>query len=84
MKTILGFLLLLAATSADSFGMMGVEDVAKILGKPDVYIFDANTESTFKEGHVPGAKFVVYRTYPESDLPKNKEATLIFYCKNRH
>jgi len=64
--------------------MLSVQEVSDRLGKPGVFIFDANTEETFLAGHVPGATHVQFNKFTQDALPKDKEATLIFYCKNPH
>jgi len=66
----------------DPFGKMNIEAVSKKLGQQDFHVFDANGRSTFLSGHVPGAKHVHFLKYESSELPKNKEATLLFYCQN--
>ena len=52
------------------------------LGRPGVYVFDANPREMFDRGHLPGAKWVDWDKVMASDLPPERQATLIFYCAN--
>lgn len=52
------------------------------LGKPGVYVFDANPREMFDRGHLPGAKWVEWDKVSTADLPPDRQATLIFYCAN--
>ena len=61
-----------------------VEQVASRLKEANFYTIDNNDTDTFKEGHVPGAKWVDYKNVTATDLPANKDATLVFYCANEH
>ena len=80
----IGFPVSAIASDTEPFGQWTVDQVAERLGKPDVLVYDANSEATFLSGHVPGAVHVKFSNYPENVLPKNKDATLIFYCQNPH
>ncbi len=73
----------LAAVAREPFGMLGVAEVASDVGRPGVYLFDANPPEVYAKGHVPGAKLVSYKV-TASDLPADRSAKLIFYCKNPH
>jgi len=68
---------------ADGVTMVSVDEVEKLLGAPNVKVFDANTRETFEGGHLPGATFVESKTLA-SALPQDKSARLVFYCKNPH
>ena len=83
---LLAFLLMLplAAAAKDPFRLVGADEVSNLLGKPGVYVFDANPPEVFAKGHLPGARLISYRDYPASALPQDRLATLIFYCKNPH
>jgi rhodanese-related sulfurtransferase len=74
----------LAAPANDPFRVVGVEEVSNLLGKPGVHVFDANPPDVFAKGHLPGARWISYRDYPLSALPRDRAATLVFYCKNPH
>jgi rhodanese-related sulfurtransferase len=45
-------------------------------------IFDNNSEERFAKSHVPGARWVAFNKVTASDLPKDKERSLVFYCEN--
>ena len=64
--------------------MMTVEEVSKRLGTQDFHVYDANSEKTYAEAHLPGAVHVKFNTFAEEILPTKKDATLVFYCKNEH
>jgi hypothetical protein len=66
--------------SGEPFGLLGVEDVARMLGDPRVEIVDANPLDVFRRGHVPGARW--YREGPSlaSVLPADKGKRIVFYC----
>jgi Rhodanese-like domain len=67
---------------SDPFGRYTVDQVERRLGKPSVYVFDANDAETYAKNHVPGAVRVNHKDIPENVLPADKDATLIFYCAN--
>ena len=72
----------LAGLPADSPAALTMAQVETLLGKPGVYVFDVNTPELWEQGHLPGAIYL-----DQSDirpiLPRNKKATLVFYCANR-
>jgi rhodanese-related sulfurtransferase len=69
------------ADAAEPFKMMSADEVQALIGKPGVHVFDVNTPERFEQGHLPGATHVSTENVAER-LPKDKEATLIFYCTN--
>jgi len=73
----------LSAFAAEPFGTLSVNEVASELGKAGVYLFDVNTEKVYAEGHIPGARWIPHSP-SASDLPEDKGARLVFYCKNFH
>jgi 3-mercaptopyruvate sulfurtransferase SseA len=73
-----------AAEQPEPFGRLTVDEVAAKVGKPGVYLFDNNRRETYAEGHVPGAVWVDDENVTAQVLPKDKDATLIFYCANEH
>ena len=95
MKTF-AFLLLTALPALASAGASGeaakpevelqklsIDEVsAKLASKDPVFVYDNNTEERYAKGHVPGATWVKYDGVEEKDLPKDKTATLVFYCAN--
>lgn len=84
---ILAALLLLAgaAAAAESFGELTVDEVEQKLSQKNVFVYDCNPPSVYKDAHVPGAKLLVnYSGLEAADLPADKSATLIFYCASPH
>jgi rhodanese-related sulfurtransferase len=77
-------LLALPARAGEPFGRLTIEEVAHRLGEPTLYLFDVNSKDTFKRGHVPHARWLPYDKVTATDLPRDKEATLVFYCANPH
>ena len=76
-------------SAAEQFGKLSVDEVdAKLKdakeGKLAFFVIDNNAKSVFDKGHVPGAKWVDHENVQASDLPADKEATLVFYCANEH
>jgi rhodanese-related sulfurtransferase len=57
-------------------------DLAKELQASDLRVFDANSEETWRKGHVPGAVHVSYKQVSSAVLPADKATRLVFYCKN--
>jgi rhodanese-related sulfurtransferase len=85
-KALVAVLLLapVAASAGAPFGELTVEEVAKRINEKNVYVFDCNPKKEFDEYHLPKAKWVDYSKLQASDLPADKNATLIFYCQNEH
>lgn len=57
-----------------------VAEVAARLGQPSVHVVDNNGKGRWKRSHVPGAINLNAHHIQASDLPEDKDATLIFYC----
>ena len=68
------------AHEKDAFGRLSVDEVAGLIAKQDVKVFDNNSLDRYKESHLPGAKWVDFKNVKASDLPSDKEAKLVFYC----
>jgi hypothetical protein len=68
----------------EGFATLSVDEVGQKIGKPDVFVFDGNTAETYAKGHLPGARWIHHDDVKAETMPPNKEATLIFYCKNEH
>jgi 3-mercaptopyruvate sulfurtransferase SseA len=66
----------------EPFKKMTVDEVEQKLGQSDVHIYDGNSKSTYKKGHVPGAFNRNTKDITPSTMPAKKDATLIFYCQN--
>ena len=61
---------------------ISIADVATGLEAKTLTLFDCNNDKTRKKhGVIPGAVLVEdEETFPESILPKDKSAKLVFYC----
>jgi len=70
------------ADEPEPFKRMSIKHVGKMLGRPNVHIYDGNSAETYEKGHVPGAVNLYSRDIKEGVLPADKDATLIFYCQN--
>ena len=70
------------ATDKEEFGTLTVDQVAEHVAKGDASIFDNNDKDTWQKGHVPTAKWVDFKNVQASDLPQDKDRTLVFYCAN--
>lgn len=68
----------------DGFGELTVDQVAELIAKNEVDVFDNNGKDVFRDGHVPTAKWVPFNEVKESDLPKDRSRKLVFYCANPH
>jgi rhodanese-related sulfurtransferase len=63
--------------------MVSMDEVEKLIGKPDVVIVDANPEDVYRKNHVPGARW--WRSKPLAQLlPAEKDRRLVFYCASPH
>jgi rhodanese-related sulfurtransferase len=70
------------AEEKEAFRSLSVDEVANLIGKHEVTVFDNNTLDRYKQSHLPGAKWVSFKDVKASDLPTDKEAKLVFYCEN--
>ena len=78
-----------AESEKEPFGRMTVDELeAKIAaakaGQAKLAIFDNNAQDRFEKGHIPTAKWVKFDAYAASELPSDKDTTLVFYCSNEH
>jgi hypothetical protein len=70
------------AADKEPFGSLTVDQVADLIAKKDVSVYDNNSMDRFKESHLPTAKWVDFKNVTAADLPKEKDRTLVFYCAN--
>jgi hypothetical protein len=80
-------LLLFAGSGAranEGFGELTVDQVDQAIQSKSADIFDNNSKGDWVKGHVPTAKWVSFKDVKESDLPKDKNRELVFYCHNEH
>jgi len=84
----LAFLAILAAChragGAEPFGMLGVDEVDRLVQAGGARVFDANGPDTYAEGHVPGATLVPHGKVDPKVLPADRTAKLVFYCMSPH
>ena len=64
----------------DDIPELTVADVAARLGTPGFHVYDNNGAGRWRRSHVPGAKNLNAYSYDASELPPDKNATLVFYC----
>jgi rhodanese-related sulfurtransferase len=64
----------------DSIPELKVAEVAARLGEPGFHVFDNNGAGRWKRSHVPGAKNLNAHHIAASDLPADRDSTLVFYC----
>ena len=69
----------LAASAADGFEMISPDQVEKMLGAPDLNVFDVNVDELWQKHHLPGAVHVGERDLATL-LPRDKATRLVFYC----
>lgn len=72
----------------DGFTIIHVGDLAALIdqGARNLYVYDANPESTREsQGVIPGAHMLSSLSFdPAKELPRAKDAKLVFYCANTH
>ena len=67
--------------------LMGLDAISpdglnKMIQKQQVTVVDVNSRQSWIKARVPGALNLDPADYNESDLPPDKESTLVFYCSN--
>jgi hypothetical protein len=72
------------AASPGDLKPLTIDQVAARLATNDgkTFVYDNNSMDSWKQAHVPGAKWLDDENVQASDLPSDKSATLIFYCHN--
>jgi len=78
-----------SAHEKEAFGRLSIPELeAKMedakAGKAALFLYDNNEKDRFEKGHLPGAKWLQYDKVQATDLPQDKDATLVFYCANEH
>lgn len=78
---ILSILLLLPTTlvAGDFFQTIPMEEVLRLMKRPGVAIMDVNIRELWEKHHIPGAIHLEGENLAEQ-LPRDKGATVIFYC----
>jgi rhodanese-related sulfurtransferase/uncharacterized protein YndB with AHSA1/START domain len=57
-------------------------DLQSRMPRQDVFVFDTNRTSLWERGHVPQSIFVGQEDIPIDRLPGDKNAELVFYCRD--
>jgi hypothetical protein len=78
-----------AEAEKEPFGHLTLDELdarmaAAKAGQIKLAIYDNNHRERFEQSHIPGAKWVDFKAVQASDLPPEKDATLVFYCANEH
>lgn len=73
------------AAAAEPFGLLTIPELearmaAARAGTLALSIYDNNAAERFAQGHLPGARWVMYDAVTARDLPADKDTTLVFYC----
>ncbi len=72
------------AEGPEPFGRLSIAEVSGLIGKPGVAIYDDNSESVYRAGHLPGAKHLGVSEVSAALLPADRSTELVFYCANPH
>jgi len=67
--------------------LMGLKTVSpgelhQLVQKEQVTVIDVNSPQSWRKARVPGAVNLDPAGYKDSDLPADKESSLVFYCSN--
>jgi rhodanese-related sulfurtransferase len=73
-----------SAGKEEGFSDLTIDQVADLIAKKDIDVFDNNGKDVYAKGHVPTAKWVDFKAVKETDLPKDKSRKVVFYCANTH
>lgn len=76
------FFVTLPIHSAEELPMISTEDLSKGIKEKTISVVDCNTSEVYKKGHIPGAVYMNSTAPDAKVLPKDKNAALVFYCKN--
>ena len=72
------------AAAKEGFGSLTVDQVSDLIAKKEADIFDNNGHDRWQQSHLPTAKWVAFDEVKATDLPKDKERKLVFYCASTH
>jgi rhodanese-related sulfurtransferase len=61
---------------------LSVEEAAELIMQGRALVIDVNPRRRWSSGHVPGALNLDPAAFAETDIPGDKDATLIFYCSD--
>jgi rhodanese-related sulfurtransferase len=69
------------AEGADLAPEISLEDFKKAVAEKKAFVIDANGDTMYAEGHVPGAKhFATIEKQLDKELPADKSTLVIAYC----
>jgi rhodanese-related sulfurtransferase len=57
-------------------------DLYQLVQKQGATVVDVNSPQSWTKAHIPGALSLDPANYHASDLPADKESSLVFYCSN--
>ena len=57
-------------------------DLHQMIQKRQVTVIDVNSRQSWMKARVPGAVNLDPAGYHDSDLPPDKDSSLVFYCSN--
>ena len=81
--TLMAAVLLTASVYAGEFANISIQDVQAAATAKSAVIIDANSPTSYKAGHVPGAlSWAAIKKDPTASLPADKHALIIAYCGN--
>jgi rhodanese-related sulfurtransferase len=66
----------------EEFGIISTPELVKGIEEKTIFIFDNNSPKLYREKHIPTAVFLDYHAPDPALLPPDKNAPLVFYCKN--
>ena len=68
-----------AEKRSEPYGLLTMDEVEKLIGRPGVVLVDANPDDVYRKNHLPGA--IWWQSAPLAQLlPADKSETLVFYC----
>ena len=75
--------------SKELFGEMTVDQLDAMIaqakaGTAKLAIYDNNQHDRYVQSRITTAKWVDFKNVQASDLPADKDTTLVFYCANEH
>jgi rhodanese-related sulfurtransferase len=68
--------------------LMGLKTISpedlhrRAFNREHLSVFDVNSSQSWVKGHVPGAMHLDPADFKDSDLPADKNDTLVFYCSS--
>lgn len=74
----------LFAGGGEGYREVTLDEAAALVARTGVAVLDANVEDVYAAAHLPGARHVSPLTLSEAELPADRAAPLLFYCKNPH